>query len=644
MLDKEDRQILITLLQASEPLSSEALSFQNSMSSKTIRRRLEKMVEILQENGANLIRKKGTGIYIQIQDQTLFDTFKQHILLESETYTNDRLHLRELISILLSHSDYQKADDLADLLFVSKSKLTQMLNEVRGILDTYDLTIQAKPYYGLKIEGSEFNFRRFIASQYAQNYNEYERYDHLMKDDVHYDDEMYKKVYDIVKQQIQTHQYHMPSNIFTSFVTHLYIVLLRLEKDLSISWETSVTSKHTNKKEKAIVKGIIEQIEEQFQIQVPVGEYNYLLIHLASKKVMDISESENIPDEINGLVEKILLYIEEATNIDLINDLDLRIMLGLHLVPLLTRLHFQIELKNPILEDVKTQCVAGYDLAILCARVIEEKTKATLSEHEISYFALHFDVALNRNSECIRKKNILVVCSSGRASAQLLKIKFENLFSTYMESIHVCDVNDVQMHLLDGNYDYIFTTIPYQFDTSIPVFEFQFFLNSDSVEMIRSVLHSDARFHKIVQYFRPEMFLGVCNFTNKEEIISYMVKQIRKVKHLPETFEELVLQRESVCGTDIMPSVALPHPNQVITEDTFISVLILKKPILWNRNKIRMVFMISISRKDSEKYKFLFEWIIDLLSNAEAVKRIIEQGTYTSLQQELLQLQGMKEN
>lgn len=637
MLENEEKKIIQMLIQANKPLTSEELSFAISMSSKTIRRRLKELEALLEEHGARILSRKGIGFQLQIMDDEKFQSFQQSHLLDMDMHLQKSNQLRNLINVLLAQGDYVKADDLADVLFVSKSKLSQMLKEVRSILQTYDLSIQSKPYYGLKIEGTEFNFRRFISSYYAQDYQEID--DVEVGEVSYFDNERYEQVRLIVEAQLEAHQYAMPFNIVKSLITHLYIILIRLEKGMSLQEEMTFTNYEMYEVEYALAKDIITQLEAQFQISFPQSECEYLLIHIISKRVMDITETNKIPTNINVMVDQILQRIKETSNLDLTKDLDLRIMLGLHLVPLLTRLSYHMEMKNPILEEVRARCVAGYDLAILCAKVIHEATGFTLSEHEISYFALHFDVALNRGSEQIRKKHILVICSSGRASAQLLKFKFQNLFSKYLEHIDVCDASEAQSHIELNQYDYIFTTIPWTFDTLIPVFEFQFFLNDDSVHMIRSVLNGDIRSTQILQYFRRDMFFGIQNLSTKEEVLTYMLEQLQKVEELPEDFARLVWERESVYGTDIMPQVALPHPNQVITKDTFISVVVLKKPILWNRNKVRMVFLISIAREDSEKYKFLFEWLINLLSNSQAVKRIAEQGSYTALQQELLQLE-----
>lgn len=643
MLDEMDIQILNLLMNTGETITSEAISSEISISSKTIRKRLKNLEDILIKNGARIDMKKGAGISLEIFEDALFDEFRREYMNSSNAMQNKNNIINELINLLITGPDYVKADYLADMLFISKTKLTQSLNDVRTILSHYDLTIESKPYHGLKIVGSEFNYRRFLASNYVQKYQFREDDKYAIIDQS--DDKKRKEnrrlresLKQIVEMQLDKHEYAMSLNILNNLLNHLFITIIRLRQGVTIETNAELGYSVDVSKEYELTKGIVNDIEDMFGIAFPEKEYEYIMVHLIGKRVLEVSESQKIPSEVNVLVDDILLRIKEETDIDLLSDFDLRMMLGLHIVPLITRIHNGIELKNPILQDVKLQCIAGYELAIICGKVINAAYHTKLSEHEISYFALHFDVATNREELVIQKKKILVVCSSGRASAQLLSYKFEQLFSRYLREINVCDVNDINSWLDNHDYDYIFTTVPLRQETITPVFEFQFFLNNETVKKIESILNGQPDYKTITKYFHKDLFFSNVNVNTREEALTYLFKKIRKVRELPEEFENLVWERENFFGTDIIKNAALPHPNKLVTEDTFIAVMTLRKSVVWQKNKIRLVILISISKIDSEKYKFLFEWLINLLSSSNAVQRIINEGTYESLVNELSML------
>lgn len=637
MSEHLDVKILKTLLNADKPLSSEAISFECSKSSKTVRMHLKELSELLQTNGAKIEMKKGYGYSLEVIDELNFKAFMNNYYFNESEMQNDDALLNELTTLFISQEDYLKVDDLCEALFISKSKLTQLLNQLRLTLKYYDLTLESKPYYGLKIIGEEFNYRRFISSIFAQNYT-LSGYSFLLNNPNRNYREMIERITEIVSTALDNNDYPMPSYVFDSFIAHLTITILRLKKNMFIDLSTDMILKEVSQKELNLVHEIKEEIEEIFDVKLPQSELEYMMLHLVSKRVLEITDKQNIPMEVNKLINQMLERIKETKNIDLLDDLDLRIMLGLHIVPLISRIKYGIELKNPLLEEVKWRCIAAYDLAITACRVIEETYKVQLSEHEISYFTLHLDVALNKSTDKIKKKNILIVCGSGRASARLLQVKFQQLFENYLEIIDVCDVNEIHLWTESRTYDFIFTTVPLKQTLPMPVFEFSFFLNTQSIKEIQSVLSGKNKKDRISQYFRKELFFSNVEVENRDEALQTMFKKIREVRDLPDNFEAMVLEREAYCGTDLMPNTALPHPNQTVTEDTFISVMTLKKPILWNQNKVRLILLISISRNDSEHYRFLFEIILSLLSSASAIQRLLNEGSYEALKQELIDL------
>lgn len=626
MLNKIDFQILELLVKNKEGITSKDISFSLSKSSKTIQNRIPFINEELKSFGASILVKKGFGYELKIDDENLFNM----IWLHEETHEDDVLD--KLIQKLIETDDYIKADDLVERLYISKSTLTKALNQLRGILTNYNLEIEVKPHYGMRIHGNEFDYRRFISSNYVQK--------NLVKESlfksVEEDNDIYETIRQIVITSFKTCNYSLPEYLTDGLIRHLYITIRRIMKGNTI--EFSLESSLVSENEDKLMDMIIAKLEEEFSIKFNDCEQEYVLLQLLSKQEIDQKDSSKVPEEINELVEKILIYLRDTMNFNFLNDFNLRIMLGLHLVPLKFRLEHGIVLKNPIIEEIKLQCISGYDLAIVATHIIEEEWGFEISESEISYFALHFDVALKKEKQQISKKKILLVCGSGRASSQLIHYNFQQYFSQFIDTINICDVNRVEMFLNSTDIDYIFTTVPLRIKTSIPIFEFSFFLNEDSIQKIKSVLTNEIQVKDIVQFFKPELFFTDVEAVSKDEALSIIFKKLRENMELPNDFEELVLEREKFSSTDLLPNVALPHPNKTCTESTFISVTMLKKPIEWNKQKVWIIFLISMSKTSSEKYKFLYEWIIKLLSKNNTVKRLIDNGNYETFVEELMRL------
>src|SRR5690625_6947106 len=70
-----------------------------------------------------------------------------------------------LIKRLLLHDTYNKMDDLADEIYVSKSTIQNDLIDVKKLVAEYEIVVESRPNYGLKISGKELNIR-FCMSEY----------------------------------------------------------------------------------------------------------------------------------------------------------------------------------------------------------------------------------------------------------------------------------------------------------------------------------------------------------------------------------------------------------------------------------------------------------------------------------------------
>ncbi len=189
----------------------------------------------------------------------------------------------------------------------------------------------------------------------------------------------------------------------------------------------------------------------------------------------NVEENVIITQEISDLVTAMLERVYDLFKFDFRSDLELRMILSQHLVPLSVRIRFDMDMKNPMLRDVKEKILFVLYMACNAVTVLNEHFKVSLSEDEVAYFAFAFALALERRKTEIKKKNVILVCSSGRGSAQLLQYKYKNSFKDYIDEIIACDVGS--LYKMDfSRYDYIFTTVPSPFRYLCPFWRWNIFL------------------------------------------------------------------------------------------------------------------------------------------------------------------------
>ena len=80
------------------------------------------------------------------------------------------------------------------------------------------------------------------------------------------------------------------------------------------------------------------------------------------------SDLLQLGDDIRTLYESGVRWF----HIDLMDDLELRMMLALHLVPFGVRMAYDLDLHNPLLVDIKTKYTMAYNLAVVASEELRK--------------------------------------------------------------------------------------------------------------------------------------------------------------------------------------------------------------------------------------------------------------------------------
>lgn len=105
-----------------------------------------------------------------------------------------------------------------------------------------------------------------------------------------------------------------------------------------------------------------------------------------------------INDEILHLVHFVLEKIEEQLELGIQNDQELILGLSLHLKPAVNRIKFGMNIRNPMLQDIKNNYPLAYEAGIIAGIAVKEYTGIEMDENEIGYLALHFGAAIERKN------------------------------------------------------------------------------------------------------------------------------------------------------------------------------------------------------------------------------------------------------
>lgn len=230
----------------------------------------------------------------------------------------------------------------------------------------------------------------------------------------------------------------------------------------------------------------------------------------------------------------------------------------------------------------------------------------------------------------IHKKNILLICSSGVGSARLLEYYFKENFDNYIAKLDICSLYEISKYKI-SQYDCIFTTVPIEQDLQIPIFLISNLINaSDTITITNTLKQLNQK--NIMQYFPKQLFFTYESFSSKEEAIHEIVKQCQQHYTIPADFEKLILEREALATTEFNDLVAFPHTSKPVLDATFVSVTVLKKPLLWKNHKIQIILLSSIENKVVKELDAFYKVISIFMSDPLLQWQLLRQPTYSCFQ------------
>ena len=117
-----------------------------------------------------------------------------------------------------------------------------------------------------------------------------------------------------------------------------------------------------------------------------------------------------------------------------------------------------------------------------------------------------------------------------------------------------------------------------------------------------------------------------------------MINRISQIVDLPNEFYDSIIEREQFSSTNIGNLIAIPHPNKPLSKEAFISVCVLSKPIIWDKESVQIIFLISISTNNKLEIKHAYKQITNFALSKKVPRDLIKQPTYKNF---IAQLDGV---
>lgn len=629
MFSKRQKQILLYLIKTNEVVTSQWIAKELCLSDRTIRNEIKLMKSNCCLVGISIKSIRGNGYKIHIEDQELFKGKLQQFTKKDKyqgttNFSYKKNRVEYLVKRFLLEKQGLKIEEFIDELFVSKSTIQNDLKMVKQILKEYDLKLVNRPYYGTYVEGNEY-MKRICLSNYIYNDS----------DALNVDKEafrLFEKIKEIIITKVNKYKLEISDISLHNLTIHVMIACKRIEENLIIeSLKDNLIERYPL--EKSVAHEIIQEVEAYTGLVFLTPEVDYIIIHLLGTKLLykDTLIENSEFNCARNIVQCMLERLKKELNWELKDDKEFIQAITLHTRSALNRLKYKMNIRNPLLNEIKVKYPIAFDGAVIATKCIEEELSLNVGEHEIAYIALHIAAALERMKMRQNKvKRAIIVCASGVGSAKLLLCHLKNLFRYELEIVDSINYYELREYDL-FSIDFIISTIPIKEDLGIPVQVVNTFLGEEDKNNIKSKLYSRQQYKSSLFLHHSRVFIHK-EFDDKESVLRFMCNELYKQGLVEKDYIDLVLEREAFSSTGFGNLVAIPHPIKPVTKETFWTICTLRHPILWHKNNmVQFVCLLNIQKEVKNRLDNMYEKLISVVDDKVAVEKIINSDSVNEI-------------
>ncbi|EGT3782855.1 PRD domain-containing protein [Clostridioides difficile] len=592
-------------------------------------RSIRKYVNEINSTGEFILSsKKGYKVNLNNNCQTKVDS--------SENISPDnRLNL--ILKELIVNSNGINIFDLSEELFVSPATIEGDIVKANKFIGSYNLKIKQSKFL-LKLIGNESAKRKLMSSIIFKETGS----DFLSLFDVQkiYQEYNLTKLKENIIYILKKYNLFINEYAINNILLHLMITIDRIKKNNYIE-SVEVVNYIDNNNDISISRDISNFLESEYNITLTSAELYYLVFQLTNKTTvlnyheMDTKSLPNYIDEhFVKLTKKIIKNVYDLYLIDL-SDEEFVVKFTLHVKNLISRAKNNQVLRNQIPQKLKDSYPLIYDISVYICNQIQTLENVDIDEDEISYISLHVGSFFDRQKLLEDK----VLCALITPNYYDLQFKIvRDLEKRFNESIEIIQIfSDTHNLDFDNKVDMVITTLPINNRCPIPFVYVNPYLNRKDYDNIQSKFTQikDRKNILTVQnhlemYFSESLFMKNIYLDSAKDYIKFMGNILYENKYVKPNYIDDVLIREKMSSTAFNNNVAIPHSMKMDALKTGVCLIVNDKPVKWGEEKVQIIAMIPINEKEKEKFNYIFESFIEILSEWNNVKELTKADNYSS--------------
>ncbi|WP_040215056.1 BglG family transcription antiterminator [Clostridium polynesiense] len=636
-LHKNYKIIVNRLMEEKRPVTSKELSILVGVSIRTVKNYINEINGILASYNVLINSKPREGYWIEIREDSDLEGLEKILDNKSlETAKNIPIYNYERISYLIKKLlvvDYHiKMDDLMEEIYVSRSTLTQDLKEVRKLLAAYRLKLVTRSNYGIIIEGEETDKRLCIA-EYFFHYNLGNNYN-IANADIFTNEKSrdeYDYIYSFLQEIISKYNISMSDFSLNNLTIHIIVSIRRCILYNYIKIQEPIGEEVLDSKEFKAAVEITQRLQDYYQLILPIGETLYYSIHLKSKRIFEENNIDNKDKlKLNQCMDLILQEVKSNFDISFYEDKQFYDYMYLHLWQMVERIKNNMFIRNPLARDNMRRYLFAAKITYSACNIIEKFYNIKIDINEFGYLLLYFNLALY-NYDKSKKVRIYFISGRGRPESAMYYNEIKEAFNGEKYELELLDsTNDIEPSV--GSSNLLVST--YKIEKPLP-FPLMVIKDDNYIEEIRKALKDlsviDIDFNK---YFKEENCCFSFPGNNKDEVIKNLYKKLLElgyIEHLPE-------KEDYFANNEIGNGIVHFQDLHRICRKGFFFIAVLEKPILWEKEVVKVIFILKTKRDGDKDLYTLCRIMSKWANDPKKVDALIEGADFYAFLEEIKKL------
>jgi mannitol operon transcriptional antiterminator len=483
------------------PLTTKGLSQQIDVSERTILREISAINDWLKQYGLR-ISDSGGKLHINGSRkdldmiQKLFDGVPPLWML-----TQEQRQVLITAQLLLSKEPIKSAYFSCQFNVV-EGTIIFYLDKIESWLRTKNLKLIRRRGYGLEIIGSGWNKRNAFA-ELLYNYKSISELLAFLYEDnndyslhaffsVTFGEKLVSNVKGMLKKLYSESNMLKANDVdyFSTFI-HLLLAIERTRSNMPIELPDYLIKETLSMNEFSFIKDV-ENVLNENGIKLPDSELAYLAIHLTEDN--NIYTDDKVPKELGFDLEDSIREIIHITGkrLNIAIECDNQLIVGLrqHINPALYRLTMGLEVRNPIINEIKEYYSDLFDAVDYACRLVFSKYNLIIPANEVGYVTMHIGAAIERHQGFESRMRVLVICPNGMSTAKILFGKLKSKFPE-IDIIDICSLREMDEKVKE-DYDIVLSTVQVSKKPDSGIIMISPFLPNKDIEKVSALIKSKA--------------------------------------------------------------------------------------------------------------------------------------------------------